>query len=69
MKYIRWNSVEKMSVVRHEQESGGPSHKIVFEPDDGLHVQHVSGFVKQQQIWPGTPYKIIQNKGTNVHNY
>ena len=49
---IGGDSVKEVPVVRHNEESRGPSLQVVFEPNDCLHVQHVSRFIEQQQVRP-----------------
>ena len=43
---VRTDAVHEILTVRHEEEDLRPLREVVLEPEDGLHVQVVRGFIQ-----------------------
>ena len=41
VQHVRWNLVEEISVVGHDQDGAGPGLEVSLEPDDRLRMKHL----------------------------
>jgi hypothetical protein len=53
--------VKEIAIVRYNEQCGRPVLKVVFQPNNGLDIQHICWFIKKKKIRPVTKQQRTKN--------